>query len=117
MIFPSVADIVVARESASFGFPEIRQGVLPGIVSVHAKRRLTDKQCKSFMLTAESFDLADAARMGFVDHVLNPHDDDVESYLKSLAKHLYAMGNIKANKTTIDTTGDLNVVAVEIGKD
>ena len=47
MIFPSVADIVVATEDATFGFPEIWRGVLPGVVSVHARRRLTDKQCKA----------------------------------------------------------------------
>ena len=68
MIFPSVADIVVATESATFGFPEIRRGVLPGVVSVHARPRLTDKQCKRFMLTADAFDLSEVDLMGFVDH-------------------------------------------------
>ena len=116
MIFPSVADIAVAMQNATFGFPEIRRGVLPGVVSVHARHRLTDKQCKRFMLTADTFDAADAACMGFVDHVLNPDNDDVESYLKSLVKHLCAMDNLKADKTTIDTTGDLNVASVEMGE-
>ena len=116
MIFPSVADIAVAMQNATFGFPEIRRGVLPGVVSVHARHRLTDKQCKRFMLTADTFDAADAACMGFVDHVLNPDNDDVEFYLRSLGEHLCAMDNLKADKTVIDTLGDLNVASVEMGK-
>ena len=36
MRFPSVAAIVFATPDATFGFPEIRRGVLPGVVSVHA---------------------------------------------------------------------------------
>ena len=115
MIFPSVADIVVATEDATFGFPEIRRGVLPGVVSVLSRRRLTDKQCKRFMLTADAFDSAEGAHMGFVDHVLS-REDDVVLYLNSLGDHLSAMDNLKANKTVIDTLGDLNVAAVEIGK-
>ena len=33
MIFPSAANIVLATPDATFGFPEIRRGVLPGVVS------------------------------------------------------------------------------------
>ena len=61
MIFPSVSDIAVATLNATFGFPEVRRGVLPGLVSVHTRRCFTDKQCKRLMLTADTFDSADAA--------------------------------------------------------
>ena len=117
MIFPSVSDIAVATLDASFGFPEVRRGVLPGVVSVHTRRRLTDEQCKRLMLTADTFDSADAACMGFVDHVLNPDDDDVELYLKSLGEQFCTMDNLIAKKTVIDTLGDLNVASVKMGKD
>ena len=115
MIFPSVADIVVATEDATFGFPEIRRGVLPGVVSVHARRRLTDEQCKRLMLTADTFDSSEADLMGFVDHVLDP-DDDAELFLEKLGHHLSAMDSIKANKMVIDTRGDWSVASVEMGK-
>ena len=57
MIFPSAADIVLADPDATFGFPEIRRGVLPGVVSVHAQRRLTGRQCRRFMLTGDTFNV------------------------------------------------------------
>ena len=78
MIFPSVSDIVVTTLDASFGFPEVQRGLLPGLVSVQTRRRLTDGQCMRVMLTADTFNSADAACMGFIDHVLNPYDDDVK---------------------------------------
>ena len=115
MIFPSVADIVVSTEDATFGFPEIRRGVLPGVVSVNARCCLTDRQCKHFMLTADAFDSSEADLIGFVDHVLDP-DNDAELFLESLGYHLSAVDSIKANKLIIDTLGDLNVAAVEMGK-
>jgi 3-hydroxy-3-methylglutaryl CoA synthase/enoyl-CoA hydratase/carnithine racemase/acyl carrier protein len=69
MLFPSLATVVLATETASFGFPEIRQGGLPGFVSVAAQRRLRAVDCRRLMLSGDSFDAKTASQYGFVDFI------------------------------------------------
>ena len=38
MLFPCLACVAVADTDATFGFPEIRRGALPGVVSVAARK-------------------------------------------------------------------------------
>ena len=116
MIFPSVADIVLATPDATFGFPEVRRGVLPGIVSVHARRRLSDRQCRRFMLTGDAFDASEGASIGFVDHVL-PSAEDIGASLDSMIQSLLVSNNLQSYKAIINATGDLNVALVEMGRD
>ena len=55
MLFPCHATIVLAITGATFGFPEIRQGGLPGVVSVAAKKRLNATMCKRWMCTGDAY--------------------------------------------------------------
>lgn len=51
MLLPCASDHSLATLAASFGFPEIRRGSLPGIVSIAAKRRLSEANSKRLMMT------------------------------------------------------------------
>ena len=116
MTFPSVADIVLATPDATFGFSEVRRGVLPGVVSVHAQPHLSNTQCGRFMLTGDAFDASEGASVGFVDHVL-PSDEDTGTSLESIVQYLLVVDNLQLYKTITNTTEDLNVALVEMGKD
>ena len=67
MLFPSLATYVLATGGASFGFPEIRRGGLPGVVSVAARRRLTVAACQRYMLSGDVIGADSAAALGLVD--------------------------------------------------
>ncbi|NER95034.1 MAG: SDR family NAD(P)-dependent oxidoreductase, partial [Symploca sp. SIO1B1] len=82
MLFPSLASIVLATQDASFGFPEIRRGGLPGVVSVAAQRRMSAAVCERYFLTGDSFDAATAKQYGLVDFVGSA--EEVEQELKRL---------------------------------
>ncbi|WP_256679948.1 type I polyketide synthase [Pseudomonas sp. Q1] len=82
MLFPSLASIVLATPAASFGFPEVRRGGLPGIVSVAAQRRLSPSVCRRLMLTGDPLDADAASQYGMVDFVGSK--DEVEKELKRL---------------------------------
>ena len=69
MLFPCMATCVLAYTDATFGFPEVRRGVLPGVVSVGARRRLTPAVCDWLFCTGEAFDAKQAQRLGLVDSV------------------------------------------------
>ena len=106
MLFPLIADIVLAMPDATFGIPEIRRGILPGVVAVVARRRLNDRQCRRFMLTGDSFNVSEGISMGFVDHVLPPYDN-TELSLQGILQTLLASENLRECKAIMNAQGDL----------
>ena len=69
MLFPCLGTAVLAHSDATFGFPEIRRGALPGVVSVAARRRLSPAACEWLFCTGDAIDAATAKRLGLVDFV------------------------------------------------
>ena len=70
MLFPSRATIVCALEgAATFGFPEVRVGMLPGVISVAARERIQKIHLKRLMSLGKPFGVQEAQRLGFVDEV------------------------------------------------
>ena len=47
---------MLAHADATFGFPEVRRGVLPGVVSVAARRRLSVAVCDRAFCSGVSTD-------------------------------------------------------------
>ena len=82
MLFPSLATYVLATGEASFGFPEIRRGGLPGVVSVAARRRLTEAACQRYMLSGDAIGAEKAAALGLVDFLGS--EEDVERELQRI---------------------------------
>ncbi|WP_080424809.1 type I polyketide synthase [Burkholderia ubonensis] len=82
MLFPSLASVVLATDTATFGFPEIRRNGLPGVVSVAAQRRLSIANCRRMMLTGDTINAETAKQYGLVDFVGSR--DEVEQELKRL---------------------------------
>lgn len=66
----AAADLVVATEGTKFGFTEVRLGIVPGVISPYAVRRLGPANARRLFLTGEIFDATAAARFGLVDDVV-----------------------------------------------
>ena len=90
MLFPCVATVVLAHTDATFGFPEIRRGVLPGVVSVAAQRRLSPAACRRLMCTGDSIDAPTAQHLGLVDVVGGW--EELEGRLTRLLERLWSVG-------------------------
>ena len=86
MVFPCLGTVVLAHEAATFGFPEIRRGVLPGVVSVAALHRLTMAACQRLFCTGDTVDASTALRLGLVEFIGNWEKLDAE--LMRLVEHL-----------------------------
>jgi len=67
-------DLVVAGESARFGFPEVKIGFVPAIVAAILRRNLGEK--KSFELLTQGFEFnaAEALQLGLINRVA-PDDE------------------------------------------
>ncbi|MFN8498960.1 MAG: enoyl-CoA hydratase-related protein [Anaerolineae bacterium] len=67
-----VADIVLAAENATLGFPEVRLGIVPAVVSPYVVARIGLGQARRLMLTGALLDGAQAAAVGLVTQACPP---------------------------------------------
>jgi len=81
---------VLAHADATFGYPEVRRGVLPGVVSVAARRRLSAAACDRAFCTGDSFDAPTALRLGLVDFVGSW--EQIEAELTRITERCAAVG-------------------------
>ena len=103
----AASDFVVAAEGTKFGFTETRLGIVPGVISPFALRRLGPAVCRRLFLTAEIFDAHRALEIGLVDHCVTA--DDLESTTASIVDRLREAGpNAQAAaKRLLDEIGNL----------
>jgi methylglutaconyl-CoA hydratase len=73
----AACDVVVAAASATFGFSEVRLGLVPAVISAVVLPRMLPHVAHRLMLTGEVFDAATAAAGGLVD--LAVADDQVDA--------------------------------------
>src|SRR5215212_8174846 len=62
------ADIAVAAPDATFGFTEVRLGIIPAVISPFVLARI-GAHARRYFLTGERFDAQTALRIGLVDEV------------------------------------------------
>lgn len=60
-------DLVIAPDTAMFGFTEVRIGVAPAIISVVCLPRLRHADAAELFLTGERIDAAEALRVGLIN--------------------------------------------------
>src|SRR3954453_7903425 len=63
-------DVVVASEDATFGLPEVKRGLMPGVGVMHIAKRLPLGVALELALTGERIDAARAYELGFVNKVV-----------------------------------------------
>ncbi len=84
----AACDVVVAGTSATFGFAEVRIGVVPAVISAVCRPRMHAHAAHRLMLTGEVFDAATARDAGLVD--LAVADDEVTATVQAQVAALAA---------------------------
>jgi len=69
-----VADIVIASETATFGLPEVRLGIVPALISPYVISRIGLNHARRLMLTGARFNGIDAQKYGVVNITVAPGD-------------------------------------------
>jgi methylglutaconyl-CoA hydratase len=80
------ADVVVAAPDATFGFTEVRLGIIPAVISRFVFARIGPGAARRFFLTGERFDAATAMRIGLVHEVTEELDTALERFVGELLK-------------------------------
>ena len=70
----AVSDIVVAEDRATFGFPEVKLGIVPGIISPFVLAKIGQAAARELFLTGARFSASRAKEIGLV-HAVVPADD------------------------------------------
>lgn len=64
----SACDIIIADETAKFGYTEVKIGFIPAIVMIFLLKRVSETHAKDLLLTARFIGSDEAYRMGFINY-------------------------------------------------
>jgi methylglutaconyl-CoA hydratase len=95
----TASDLIIAAESAQFGYPEVNLGFIPAIVAAMLRRAVNERQAMELAVTGEPLSASRAYAIGLINRVVPDPDFDaaVERYVAALAeKSATAMSLSKA---------------------
>ncbi len=83
----TACDILLAAESAKFGYPEVQRGFVPAIVMTLLKRAVGEKVAFDLAATGRILEASEGAALGLVSRVYedSDFDDQVGEVLRALA--------------------------------
>jgi len=80
----AAVDVALAAEDATFGFSEVKLGIVPAVISPFVLPRIGSGPARRYFLTGERFDAGTAFRLGLVHEVASDLDGAVESLVAEL---------------------------------
>ena len=119
----SACDIIVASRSARFGYPEVKIGFVPAMVTAILRRNVSEKVAFELLTRGETIDADEAHRIGLVNRVFDDatFENEVRKFADgfatvsksavSLTKTLfYQVDGLPYSEAT-ETGVDINVIA------
>ena len=119
----TAADIILASESAQFGYPEVNIGFIPAMVMAILRRSLSEKRAFELIATGEIISAQAALDYGLVNHIFadETFDIQVDAYAGklaaksasalSLSKHLLYHMDGMGFEASIEAGVHLNAIA------
>jgi methylglutaconyl-CoA hydratase len=119
----SACDLVLASESARFGYPEVKIGFVPAMVLAILRRNVSEKRAFELITRGEEIDAARAKEIGLINQVFSDDtfEDQVNEYLRrfaevsgtavALTKSLLYQVDGLAFLEALETGADVNVIA------
>jgi methylglutaconyl-CoA hydratase len=84
----SCTDVAVAAPDATFGFSEVKLGIVPAVISPFVILRIGAGAARRFFLTGERFDAETALRIGLVHEVA----EDLEAAVERVVAEILSSG-------------------------
>ena len=98
----SACDFVVAAEGTKIGYPEVRRGLVAGLVMSFLRRQLHERDIRELLLGSELIDAHRAKEMGLVNRVV-PREDVMKEAQKFAESALQgAPGALTSTKRLIE---------------
>lgn len=80
----SACDFVVAADGTKIGYPEVRRGLVAGLVMTFLRRQLRERDARELLLLGEIFDARKALAIGLVNRVAPA--EEILDHALSIAK-------------------------------
>lgn len=83
----TAADMVLATDSAQFGYPEVAIGFVPAIVMVLLRRSVSEKRAFELITSGEPISALTALEFGMINHVFSADtfEREVQTFVANLA--------------------------------
>ena len=119
----TACDLVLAAESAQFGYPEVRIGFVPAMVMAILRRNVGEKRAFELIVRGQPIDASEAERIGLINHVFfdDAFDAEAAAVLEDLAarsasavqlsKRLLYNSDAMGFEAAVRAGADVNVVA------
>lgn len=119
----TAADLVLAADSAQFGYPEINLGFVPAIVMAILRRLVSEKRAFELIATGVVISAGAAHEFGMINRIVasDTFADDVEEFVVSLAskstsalslsKELFYRTDVMPFEAAIEAGADTNAFA------
>jgi len=101
----AACDLVLASENAVFGYPEVRIGFIPALVSVFLTNAVGARRARELVLTGRTFSALEGERIGFVNKVVPENElrSSADEVIRLIAKNSSeAVASIKELLAGID---------------
>src|SRR3982751_3731326 len=86
----SACDFVIAAERTKIGYPEVRRGLVAGLVMTFVRRQLRERHLREVLLASELFDAERAREIGLINRVVP--SGDLEAAVQKLASSVLQGG-------------------------
>src|ERR1700757_83444 len=98
----SACDFVVAAEGTKIGYPEVRRGLVAGLVMTFLRRQVGERNMRELLFSGELIDAARAREIGLVNRIVSP--DGVMSEAKKFAASVLqgAPGALEQTKRLVE---------------
>jgi methylglutaconyl-CoA hydratase len=82
----SACDLVVAAEKTKIGYPEVRRGLVAGLVMTFLRRQVGERNMRELLYTAELINAARAKEIGLVNRVVAPEEvmNEAQKFAESI---------------------------------
>ena len=119
----SACDLVVASDNARFGYPEVKLGFVPAMVTTILRRHVSEKRAFELLTRGDEISAQEARVMGLINHVFadadfeKSADDYARRFEKlsasavSLTKSLLYQIDGMSYAEALQTGADVNVIA------
>jgi methylglutaconyl-CoA hydratase len=119
----TAADLVLAAESAQFGYPEINIGFVPAIVTALLRRLVSEKRAFELIATGEIIPAQTALNYGMINRVVSSDtfEQEVQEFAVTVAsksssalamsKELFYRTDVMPFETAIEAGAEVNAAA------